>query len=148
MSEKTYEIGLLQVTSNRALQAGVRRVLNEFSLNAMHWFMLGQISSHEQIKASDLAKLLDVDAPLITMMADALIAKDLTRRVKHPDDGRAKLLILTIKGQTTVALIEGQLEKSMRTLMVGLTEKEMATYAKVLKTTISNNNQLTNNESR
>lgn len=142
MSGPSYEIGLLQVTSHRALQFQVAHVLEKFSLNTTHWFMLGKIADCHQITASDLAKALHVDAPLITMMANMLIRKGLAERIKHPKDGRAKLLILTAKGAQTVIEVERLLDKTLRDLLDGLGAPELYTYKKVLETIIVNYSRL------
>jgi DNA-binding MarR family transcriptional regulator len=58
--------------------------------------------------------------------------------VKNQFDARAKLLSITTEGKKGIKAIEAELYGELSGLLTGLTEEDLITYHKVLKTIISN----------
>ena len=139
MTQSLYRDGALQVKAYRLLQAQVYGFLEDFGLNPTQWFVLGYLQEHKKgVRLTEIATLLSVETPLITMMADKLEEQGLVKRTTHPTDGRAKLLILTPKGSALLPKIEQQVREGLNRILQGLSQSELQTYQKVLKTIIAN----------
>lgn len=139
MTQSLYQDGALQVKAYRLLQAQVYGCLEDFGLNPTQWFVLGYIQEHKKgVRLTEIATILGVETPLITMMADKLEKLELVKRTTHPTDGRAKLLVLTKKGATLLPKIEQEVRKGLDRMLHGLTDADLQTYHKVLKTIIIN----------
>jgi DNA-binding MarR family transcriptional regulator len=134
-----YQDGALQVKAYRLLQAQVYGFLEDFGLNPTQWFVLGYIQEHKKgVRLTEIAELLSVETPLITMLADKLEEQGLLKRTAHPTDGRAKLLVLTKKGGNLLPKVEQKVRAGLNEVLMGVNESELATYHKVLRTIIAN----------
>jgi len=139
VTQSLYREGALQVKAYRLLQAQVYGFLEDFGLNPTQWFVLGYLQEHKKgVRLTEIATLLSVETPLITMMADKLEEQGLVKRTTHPTDGRAKLLIITPKGSALLPKIEQRVRAGLDRVLYGVTDSELLTYQKVLKTIISN----------
>jgi MarR family transcriptional regulator, transcriptional regulator for hemolysin len=139
MNLPSYISGSIFIKANRILRNEVYACLDVYSLTATAWSLLGIVSSeHDGIRLTSVAKRLGVKAPLITMMADDLIERDLVKRIPHHTDGRAKLLVITPAGKRFVTKLEAELSKMLIKLLDGVSEQDLAGYQKVLETIITN----------
>lgn len=139
MNIPTYKSSILQVKAHRILQARVSRVLYKFEVNPTEWTILGLISeSSNGIRHAQIAKVLNVETPLITMLVNKLVEKELVDRKPHPIDQRAKLLFLTNRGRTLVPQVEAKLREQLSKLLHGISSQDLATYRNVLETIINN----------
>lgn len=140
MTVPTYESAILQVKAYRILQANVRNALKKYKINPTEWSIVGIIYQQKNgIRLSEIANMLDIDRPLITIIANNLEKKELIDRVDHPKDKRAKLLFLTSKAKLLLPVIEKELQVKLIKLLNGLTVEELNTYKKVLETIVANN---------
>jgi DNA-binding MarR family transcriptional regulator len=113
--------------------------LSAYDLTPTYWSMLGIImESRDGIRQTDVAKLLQVKPPLVTMMTRELQSRDLIVSVTNQFDARAKLLTTTPAGKKFVKTIEASMSKMLDGLLEGLSESDMLTYQKVLTTIIAN----------
>ncbi len=139
MNLHTYVTGTIQMRSYRLLRQHVVTVLNEYDLTPTHWSMLGIIfESRDGIRQTDVAKLLQVKPPLITMMTRELQDRGLIIAVVNQFDARAKLLTTTPTGKKYIKTVEANLSRMLKKLLDGLTEADLLTYHKVLTTIIAN----------
>lgn len=139
MTIPTYKSGILQVKAYRILQARVSKTLGTFQLNPTEWSILGLIfENNNGIRHSELAKMLQVETPLITMLVNGLVEKELVERHNHPTDKRAKLLFVTQKSKTLIPQVEKVLSETLLQLLNGLTQKDMTIYKKVLEVIVTN----------
>ena len=142
MNLHTYVTGTIQTRAYRLLRQQVIDVLDRYELTPTYWSMLGVIlEARDGIRQTDVAKLLQVKPPLVTMMARELQNRGLITSVTNQFDARAKLLTTTPAGKKYIKTVEANLSKMLDNLLDGLTEKDMATYQKVLTTIIANANQ-------
>lgn len=143
MNQPTYKSGLLQTKAYRILRGCVNEILEKYSLSTPEWGLMGQVTEKKDgVRLSEVAGALDVEAPMITVLADQLEKKGLIDRHNHPQDRRAKLLFLTKKGSGTVVEVEALLQKKLRELLQGLTQEDMVIYSKVLETIIANSSRM------
>ena len=139
MNIPTYLSGTLQVKAYRILRSHVYNCLSEYDLNPSHWSLLGiVVQADDGVRLAKVAELLGFKAPLITLMANELIDRNLIKRIPHHSDARAKLLVITPEGKHFVAKVEQTLNAQLRILLKGLSMEDMATYHKVLVTIIEN----------
>ena len=129
----TYVSATEQMRAHRVLRSNVNAVLEPYGINATQWSILGFLFEQvDGIRPTDLANMLDVKAPLITMLAIPLAQMSLIHRIDQESDKRTRSLRLTAKGRSTVQEIESQLIQLGPSLFSGISQAEMRTYHKVL----------------
>lgn len=135
----TYIGGVIQVKAFRIMQSDSSKVLHKFDINATQWFMLSSLyTQSDGLRASQFARDLGVEAPLISALTLQLEKSNLLTRQPHPSDARAKLLILTPEGRKLVEKIEPKLSRVMNKLTKGIDKRDLITYEAVLKKIIRN----------
>lgn len=140
MNLPTYIAGNVQAKAYRVLREQVYAVLSQYDLTPTYWSMLGIIiEARDGVRQAEIARLMHVKAPLITNMARQLESQGLIQSVQNQFDARAKLLAVTPEGKKFVKTVETALNKNLRQLLAGVTDKELRTYHKVLTTIIANN---------
>lgn len=138
-AQPLYAAGILQTKAYRILQARVNDCLQMYGLNHGQWVLLGVVADAEKgIRLNATAKLLGVKAPLVTAMANTLIAEGYLERLEHQHDRRAKLLLVSGKGNQLLQKVQQDLRSVLNKLLDGLSSEELETYHKVLMTIIAN----------
>jgi len=139
MSNQTaYNTGLLQGISYRILSEKLDSILAIYGLNAPEWKLLGQLYEYKNIKAASLAKILQVEPPLASVLLHSLIKKKLATRVESPTDARIKIVNITALGKKIIEELEPPIKQAMRLAIAGTTPEELAIYLKVLKVIVQN----------
>ncbi len=138
MNLPTYMAGTVQAKAYRLLREHVYALLERYELTPTYWSMLGIImQARDGVRQAEIARELHVKAPLITIMARDLQKRGLVTSVQNQFDARAKLLAVTPDGKKYIKTVDSNLNKSLSRLLSGLTEKDLATYHKVLMTIIT-----------
>ena len=139
MSIPTYMSGILFTKAHKAVRSRIFDLLEKYDLNPTYWSILSAtVQADDGIRSSRLADLIGVKAPLITMIANDLIEKDLITRKPHHSDGRAKLLVATPKGKKLAIQIEQELSEAINQLLYGLSSADILAFQKTLETIIEN----------
>lgn len=139
MTNPTYLSGQLFTKAHRLVRERIYDLLEMYELTPTLWSLLSMIlKAEEGVRSSVLARELGVKPPMITMMADDLIALELIRRVPHHTDGRVKLLTVTAKGKKLAKEIENKLSGEIGYLLNGLSIEEITIFQKTLSTIIAN----------
>lgn len=139
MKGTTYMMGILQVRAYRQLQAYVQGILAGFDLNPTQWSMLGLVyEAPNGLRVIDIAAKLSVEPSLVTMLSRSLLHRDILEKVAHPEDSRARLLSLTVKGKEMVGEVEELLDGKLQLLLSGVSPSETRAYRKVLETIVRN----------
>ena len=139
MSLSTATSGLLFTRAHKAVRGRIYSVLEQYDLNPSYWSLLGiTAAAPEGVRLASVAKQMDVKAPLVTMLANDLIAMDFITRVPHHTDGRAKLLALTPKGKKLAAQIEVELDTEISSLLAGIDDNDVMGFQKTLEAIIIN----------
>lgn len=146
MNTPSYLSGIIQVKAYRTLQMFVQLVLQDFSLNPTQWSILGLLYKEEQgLKSARIAKILGVEAPLITMMTGPLIQRGYIQKIPHKTDSRAKLLLLSEQGRAYVAQVEQVMHAKLMKLLQGVTQQDLDAYRRVLEViTVNGAEQIAN----
>lgn len=142
MNQPTYSSGLLFTRAHKAVRSCIYDILGQYNLTPSHWTIISiTLASPDGVRLSSVAKQMDVKAPLVTMLADELIAKWLIDRIPHHTDRRAKLLVLTPTGKKTASKIEAELNTEIMRLMNGVSKSDAAAFQRTLETIIANSLQ-------
>jgi DNA-binding MarR family transcriptional regulator len=130
---------MLFTQAYRLVKTRIYDILEPYGLNPSYWSILAAaVSAPKGISLSRVAKSMHVKAPLITMLSTEIIRLGLMRRVAHPTDKRAKLLIATDKGKALSSEIERKISQEIGALLQGLDADEIGVFQKTLKTIIHN----------
>lgn len=113
-------------------------VLQGYGINPTQWFILGLIKQDKNIRAADIANMLRVEPPLITIMSSELRSKGWIDKNLNPKDKRSNTFVLTDSGQQMVKEVEMRLRKDLEILLEDVSPAEMAAYQKVLETIVKN----------
>jgi DNA-binding MarR family transcriptional regulator len=139
MNIPSYISGAIFMKANRILRGEVYKCLEKYSLSATAWSLLGIVSAERDgIRMAEVARRLGVKAPLVTMMADEFIERELLNRVPHHTDGRVKMLVISATGKRFVSRVEEELYRTLTMLLKGVHDQDLAGYQKVLETIIEN----------
>jgi MarR family transcriptional regulator for hemolysin len=141
MNSGTYRSGLLQVKSYKILQGRVAATLEAFNLSASEWSIIGIVSEHKNgLNLASIADVLGVEPPLVTILIEGLVRKNLVKKADHPIDKRVKLIFITPKSKNLIPEIEQSLKGVLNELLSGLSIDDLQAYKKVLETIVKNNN--------
>lgn len=135
---RVYEQVLRQMAAYRLLVARVNARLKNYELNVSQFVILGLARERDNLRISDVAKLMRVEGPFITNLAKTLTARKLVKLTTHRQDNRAKILKLTPSGAKLLDEIEIALAKEFKNLEGDLSEDELAAYFATLEKIIMN----------
>lgn len=139
MNVPSYRSSILLTRAYRVLRARVYDCLEEFELNPTEWSLIGVVyEAKDGVRLSQVATALGVKAPLVTLLVDNLVKRDILQRIPNQVDARAKLLVMTPHGKGLVKTVERSLNNALLPLLGGLSEQDMMTYQKVLEVIIQN----------
>ena len=137
--DTTYHKARLQVVGYRNIQTRVNAVLSPHSLNTSQWIILGWLYENAGgLRVTELAEVLQVEPPLVTTLLQPLQQSGLIQMRKDEQDGRAKIVTLSVQGQAAVPIIEAQLSDALQQLDNSVTEDMLLTYFAVLQQFVDN----------
>jgi DNA-binding MarR family transcriptional regulator len=139
MNQPTYILGSVQTRAYALLRENVYSVLSKYDITPTYWSMLGIIlEARDGIRQAEVARMMNVKAPLITLMAREMQNRGFLQSVHNQFDARAKLLSVTPQGKKFIKSTDIELQKQLNYLLNGLTENDLITYQKVLTTIVTN----------
>src|SRR3546814_20987886 len=98
----------------RSMRRAVDRRLQPYGLTEATWLPLLRLSrSPVPMRQKDLAASLGLDSSSVVRLIDALQAAGLVQRQEEDQDRRATAIVLTARGQATVAQVE-RVEQDVR----------------------------------
>ncbi len=142
MSEKlpaqplfSHAAAALQVITYKKLQARINTILRQYDLNTTQWIILGKLSEKKSgLRATDLARFMHVEVPLVTMVSQPLLGRGLIDSVVPSHDKRTKLLRVTAQAQELIKSIEEKLQRQFADTVKDLSSQDLQAYFKVLNT--------------
>ncbi len=117
----------------RQWRKAVDRELQLYGLTDATWLPLLHVArAQAPMRQKDLAASLALDNSSVVRLLDALEAAGMIERRADAADRRAKDLVLTRRGQATVAKVETVSSRIRRDVLAGLSSAELATATRVL----------------
>ena len=135
---RAYNGGLLQGKAYRALNEHISDTLQPFNLSIPEWKLLGKLTEYDYLKPNDIAKILDVEPPLVTRLVSQLEKNNFVEKVESPDDARVKLVRCTPEGKKLIKTVEPVVRSRLRVLLKDVSLSDLIVYTKVLKSIIRN----------
>lgn len=111
---------------------------NGFTITIDQWLILKALHDHPDINQKELAEMVFKDKASITRMLDILIASKYLKKETDENNKRQYKLIITAKGHQVLQDIMPTVFKNRKKALNHLSEKEIASSEKVLKTIIKN----------
>ena len=110
----------------RSMRRAVDRRLQPYGLTEATWLPLLRLSrSPTPMRQKDLAASLGLDSSSVVRLIDALQAAGLVQRKEEDQDRRAKTIVLTERGQATVAQVERIAKEVRDGAMSGIPDAEL-----------------------
>jgi DNA-binding MarR family transcriptional regulator len=145
MENLSYQNGLLFTQTHSVVRDCIYDVLSKHDLTPSHWsILIITDAAAEGIRLSHVAQQMNVKAPLVTVLVDSLIRKELIRRLPHHSDGRAKLLVLTPQGSKVVNKLGQEIEDEIKKLTNGISVRDLNIFEKTLQSILENAQELRN----
>jgi DNA-binding MarR family transcriptional regulator len=132
MNSPTYLGGALFMKAYRLLRTGVAESLAQYELTPTLWILLGVVkAAPEGVRKSEIAAIMNVKAPLITILTQQLSDA-------HVTDKRAKVLVLTEEGARFTDEVEASVSELLMKVLSGATSSDMEVFKKVLTIIVEN----------
>ena len=129
----------LWVATNR-WQRTARRVLEPLGLTHCQYLVLGVtrflLERHPQVTQAQVARTADVDEMMVSQVVRTLEGQGLLRREPHPEDARARCLLLTDLGEQKAAEAK-ELMKAEATTFFAPIGDQLPELTKLLRTLAS-----------
>ncbi len=139
MIYKPHYEAIIQSRGYRILRNVVTAVLDkETELTLPEWSFLGLIADSPNIRPIEVASILAVDPPFVTVMIARLVELKLITTEPNKKDRRSKLLVLSRKGKNLIENIEHKVHSGVNGLLTGVNPADLKIYFKVLETVIKN----------
>ena len=115
---------------------------NDFGLTPLHFRILKIIVSRDrQIMANDIVIKTLIDKAQLARLIKELISLEYVVKVDNPSDKRSYFLGLTSTGKEVVAQLSGAEKRVSELMQKGLTEQEIADFARLANQMTHNLNQ-------
>lgn len=132
---KTYQVGVLEAASHRALRAHKDTLLRGYGLTGVDWYLIGMVADAgtEGIRSTDLAKTLGVTMGFLTKTVGMLDTRGILQKIANAQDGRSAYIRLHPDYQRTFEEVEAALRDKLRKSLYSLiTPEELKIYISVL----------------
>ncbi|MEO5646420.1 MAG: MarR family transcriptional regulator [Candidatus Paceibacterota bacterium] len=135
----TYTVGLLQTKAYRTLKQSTTQSLEKYDISALEWGFVGALySTPAGMLQGEIAEVLGVEAPFITVLTTSLVKKGLIEKKHSPKDSRAKITCITPYGKVFVENTEKHLLVATRPLLADVSARDIVGYLTVLEKIIEN----------
>jgi MarR family transcriptional regulator for hemolysin len=127
-------LGSLIGQTARVWRRAVDRRLQPFGLTEASWLPLLHVArSAVPMRQKDLAASLSLDGSSVVRILDALQAGGFIERREENEDRRAKVIVLTKLGRTTVDRVEATARQVRNEALASLSDREIETTARTLE---------------
>lgn len=128
------EIGKLIGHTARQWRRAVDRHLQPFGLTEATWLPLLHVARASlPMRQKELAASLSLDGSSVVRLLNELQAAGLVDRREEGDDRRAKAIVLTELGRTTVIKVERSVRKVREEALAGLTDDQLQVASDILR---------------
>jgi DNA-binding MarR family transcriptional regulator len=117
-------------------------LLQKHQLTIQSWKLLGQLFDVSPRRLIDIATILSVKAPLITVLAEQLLKAGYASYTTDTLDRRAKMMSITDKGREKIFELEEEVKALMFKLFANTSLPDKITYIQVLEQILRNGQNL------
>ena len=121
-----------------AVDRGITLLVAPYDLTPIDVRLLSICRDMDECTATQLARLLPVDAGRISRVVNALVEKDLLRRQRQRDDRRVVMLRLTPHGEEVTAEVARSLQEYFARLTEGLSERQIDAFTAAAQRIVDN----------
>ena len=121
-----------------AVDRGIALLALPYNLTSIDVRLLKICREMDGRTATQLVRLLPVDAARISRVVNALVEKGLLRRQRRRDDRRVVVLRLTLQGEEVIAEIARSIQEYFAELTDGLSEPEIRAFTAAAQRIIAN----------
>lgn len=133
-----HQEALIEGRAYRILRAHISEALTDYNLSIPEWTLLGLLHDYKELRFSELAVFLGVEAPLVSNLVKQLDEKSLIETNAHPTDNRAKNLTLSLRATLLMPEIDAAIHQSLTDLMKGVSAADIAAHFRLLAKIIEN----------
>lgn len=134
--------GLLTAFYQGAAKEAARYNLTAHELNLLS----ACLRRKEECTATELARILPVDASRISRIVTILVDRGLLRRRRLPSDRRVVMLSLSEEGVELTSRILDSINQNDARLMEGIDEDEISVFASVVSRVVANHDAMQSSE--
>ena len=121
----------------RAVRSGIAKRVRPYGLTTLQYTPLSGLKLHgAPLSKAQLARRAYMTQQSRSEVIDALEAKGLSRRNRHPNHGRLLPATLTAKGRRVLAACEHGVDEMEDVMLADLTTRERAAFRKALVTSV------------
>ncbi|TAE15146.1 MAG: MarR family transcriptional regulator [Bacteroidetes bacterium] len=125
---------LLERTSKRIKQyAQTQFKLQKFGITVDQWIVLKKLNEVSGCSQSDLAELVNKDAPTLTRIIDLLVDKGLLQRNLDTEDRRKFVVCLTTEGTQKVQDISPKIDLIRQQAWKNMTQADFEHFKEILE---------------
>ena len=125
-------IALLLQESSSLLKREFERTARPHNLTLTQWRVLGELARSGAKKQVELGGLINASPMTVSDVAERLDAAGFIRRETDPEDSRAKLLLLTDKGNQMVEVMRELAAEVFAKAMAGIPPQDIDTLTHAL----------------
>jgi MarR family transcriptional regulator for hemolysin len=133
-----HQEAIIEGRAYRILRGVVSLSLVAFNLSMPEWTLLGLLCDHEEMRQNEMASMLMVEAPLVTLQVKQLLEKGMVHMEIDAEDNRARLITPTELGKKTLPLVNDAVHTALAPYMTSISSQDIAAYFRVLQQIISN----------
>ncbi|PIQ73550.1 hypothetical protein COV58_01905 [Candidatus Roizmanbacteria bacterium CG11_big_fil_rev_8_21_14_0_20_36_8] len=135
----SYSTLRLQAKTYRLVKNFLQPILKKNKLTSLDWCLLGLLFQNpDGLRFIEISHQMGVEPPFITELAVNIKKKGYIDIVDHPDDRRAKIVLLSAKGKQLIESLEPELKNRLDELKIGISSRENETYFNVMIRLIEN----------
>ena len=130
---ETYTLLRMQAKTYRLVKNYVSPVLAKYKLSTLDWSLLGLLKEYpEGCRFIQISQQMGVEPPFITELVSSIKKNKLIKTESDPDDKRAKILVLTKKGEELVDVLEKQIQERLLNLLNDVSASDFTGYLNIM----------------
>jgi len=118
----------------KLMHLNFEKALTECEVSSMQWFVLSGVEIEKRRSPSDLAKHIGISRPAISRLLKTMEMDDLIQRKLIGEDGRTRLLSLTVKGSEKLNSCWEHIQETDKQFLGRLTQEQRDTLREITDT--------------
>jgi len=130
---ETYTLLRMQAKTYRLVKNYVSPILTKHKLSTLDWSLLGLLKEYPKgCRFIQISQKMGVEPPFITELVSSIKKNKLIKTENDLEDKRAKILILTKKGEELVDSLEKQIQERLVNLLNDVSSSDFTGYINVM----------------